>query len=177
MSGVTSALDREAGLMKALCDEHATVLRHYVLRLTRDASRAQDVAQETPLRAWPHPEVIDDAEPSTWAWPFTVARDMIIDERRSARCGNVVGWLDPDTVSEQGCSEEGNVALDRLLIADSISQSSAKHRAVIDTSCDREWTTAQIAADLGIAEAAVKPRLQHAVRALRLTPRQIGVTR
>ncbi|MDT5319111.1 MAG: polymerase sigma-70 factor, subfamily, partial [Mycobacterium sp.] len=39
------------------------------------------------------------------------------------------------------------------------------------------WTTAQIADDLQIAEGTVKSRLHHAVRALRLTLQEIGVTR
>ena len=39
--------------------------------------------QETLLRAWQHPEVTEDAERSARAWLFTVARNMIIDERRS----------------------------------------------------------------------------------------------
>jgi RNA polymerase sigma-70 factor (ECF subfamily) len=42
----------EAALMNALYDEHATVLCRYAMRLTGDASRAEDVVQETLLRAW-----------------------------------------------------------------------------------------------------------------------------
>ena len=78
--------------MKALYDEHAAVLWRYALRLTGDASHAEDVVQETLLRAWQHPEVIGDTERSARAWLFTVARNMIIDDRRSARYRNVVGF-------------------------------------------------------------------------------------
>jgi RNA polymerase sigma-70 factor, ECF subfamily len=56
-----------------------------VLRLTGDRARAEDVVQETLLRARQHPEVADDSERSARAWLFTVARNMIIDERRSPR--------------------------------------------------------------------------------------------
>jgi RNA polymerase sigma-70 factor (ECF subfamily) len=42
----------EAALMNALYDEHATVLCRYAMRLTGDASRAEDVVQGTLLRAW-----------------------------------------------------------------------------------------------------------------------------
>ena len=37
------------------------------------------------------------------------------------------------------------------------------------------WTTAQIGADLGIAEGAVKSRLHHALRALQQTLQEMGV--
>lgn len=80
--------------MKALYDEHAAVLWRYALRLTGDASQSEDVVQETLLRAWQHPEVIGDTERSARAWLFTVARNMIIDDRRSARFRNVVGSTD-----------------------------------------------------------------------------------
>ena len=68
-------------------------------------------------------------------------------------------------------------ALDRLLIADAMAQLSAEHRAVIERSYYRGWTTTQTAADLGIAEGTVKSRLHYAVRALRLTLQELGVTR
>jgi len=70
-----------------------------------------------------------------------------------------------------------NAALDRLLIADALVQLSPEHRAVIERSYYRGWTTAQIAADLEIAEGTVKSRLHYAVRALRLTLQELGVTR
>ncbi|SPM32811.1 DNA-directed RNA polymerase specialized sigma subunit, sigma24 family, partial [Mycobacterium rhizamassiliense] len=168
----------EAALMKALYDEHAAVLWRYALRLTGgDASHAEDVVQETLLRAWQHPEVIGDTERSARAWLFTVARNLIIDDRRSARYRYVVGSTDEDGAPEQATPDEVNAALDRLLIADAMTQLSTEHRAVIERSYYRGWTTAQTAADLGIAEGTVKSRLHYAVRALRLTLQELGVTR
>ena len=167
----------EAALMKALYDEHAAVLWRYALRLTGDASQAEDVVQETLLRAWQHPEVIGDTERSARAWLFTVARNMIIDDRRSARYRNVVGSLDEEGAPERSTPDEVNATLDRLLIGEAMTQLSVEHRAVIERSYYRGWTTAQIAADLEIAEGTVKSRLHYAVRALRLTLQELGVTR
>jgi RNA polymerase sigma-70 factor, ECF subfamily len=174
---MSSAADAEAALMKAIYDEHAVALWRYALRLTGDTSRAEDVVQETLLRAWQHPEVIGDTERPARAWLFTVARNMIIDERRSARFRNVVGSLDDSGTPEQSAPDEVDSALDRLLIADAMAQMSAEHRAVVERSYYRGWTTAQIAADLDIAEGTVKSRLHYAVRALRLTLQEMGVTR
>ena len=177
MSRATSARDAEAALMKALYDEHAAPLWRYALRLTSDASRAEDVVQETLLRAWQHPEVIGDSERSARAWLFTVARNMIIDERRSPRFRNVVGSLDDSSAPEQSVPDAVDAALDRLLIADAMAQMSPDHRAVVERSYYRGWSTAQIAADLDIAEGTVKSRLHYALRALRLTLQEMGVTR
>ncbi|CKQ62356.1 RNA polymerase sigma factor SigL [Mycobacterium tuberculosis] len=129
------------------------------------------------MRAWQHPEVIGDTARPARAWLFTVARNMIIDERRSARFRNVVGSTDQSGTPEQSTPDEVNAALDRLLIADALAQLSAEHRAVIQRSYYRGWSTAQIATDLGIAEGTVKSRLHYAVRALRLTLQELGVTR
>jgi len=167
----------EAALMKALYDEHAAVLWRYALRLTGDPSQSEDVVQETLLRAWQHPEVIGDTQRSARAWLFTVARNLIIDDRRSARFRNVVGSTDESGAPEQSTPDEVNAALDRLLIADAMAQLSGEHRAVIERSYYRGWTTAQIATDLQIAEGTVKSRLHYAVRALRLTLQELGVTR
>jgi RNA polymerase sigma-70 factor (ECF subfamily) len=165
----------EAALMKAIYDEHAAALWRYALRLTGDRNRAEDVVQETLLRAWQHPEVVGDTERSPRAWLFTVARNLIIDESRSARFRSEVSSL--DKAPEPAGPDEVNKALDRLLIADALAQLSVEHRAVVQRAYYKGWTIAQIAADLGIAEGTVKSRLHYAMRALRLTLQEMGVTR
>lgn len=175
MPRVTSPADDEAALMKALHDEHAAVLWRYALRLTGDRARAEDVVQETLLRAWQHPEIVGDTERSARGWLFTVARNMIIDESRSARARSEVHTA--DGVPEQAGPDEVNRALDRMVIGEAMVGLSGEHRAVIERSYYRGWTTAQIAADLEIAEGTVKSRLHYAVRALRLTLQESGVTR
>jgi RNA polymerase sigma-70 factor (ECF subfamily) len=162
--------------MRVLYDEHGAALWRYVLRLTSDRSRAEDVVQETLLRAWEHPEV-GDSERSARAWLFTVARNMIIDERRSSRFRNEVGTLDTAGTAGGAAPDEVNAALDRLLIGDAMAQLSAEHRAVIRRSYYLGWSTSQIAEDLGIAEGTVKLRLHYAVRALRPALQEMGVTR
>ncbi len=167
----------DAAVMRVLYDEHGAALWRYAMRLTGDRSRAEDVVQETLLRAWQHPEVVDDSERSARAWLFTVARNMIIDERRSSRFRHEVATLDTAGTVEGATSDEVNAALDRLLIGDAMAELSAEHRAVIRRSYYLGWSTSQIAKDLGIAEGTVKSRLHYAVRALRLTLQEMGVTR
>jgi RNA polymerase sigma-70 factor (ECF subfamily) len=167
--------DPDAVPMQVLYDEHAAALWRYALRLTGDRARAEDVVQETLLRAWQHPEVVDDSERPIRAWLFTVARNMIIDERRSSRFRNEASTL--DGAPERAGPDEVNAALDRLLIGDAVAQLSADHRAVIRRSYYLGWTTAQIAEDLQIAEGTVKSRLHYAVRALKLALQEMGVTR
>jgi RNA polymerase sigma-70 factor (ECF subfamily) len=169
--------DAEAAMMRVLYDEHAAALWRYALRLTGDHARAEDVVQETLLRAWRHPEVAADTDRPARAWLFTVARNLIIDERRSARFRNESGVPDLERVADQALPEEVDSALDRLLLSTALSQLSEEHRAVIGRAYYQGWSTAQIADDLDIPEGTVKSRLHYAVRALRLSLQEMGVTR
>ena len=169
--------DPEAAMMRVLYDEHAAALWRYALRLTGDRARAEDVVQETLLRAWRHPEVTEDADRPARAWLFTVARNLIIDETRSARYRRESGTADVEAVAERAGPDEVDTELDKLLLGTALSQLSADHRAVISRAYYRGWSVAQVAADLQIAEGTVKSRLHYAVRALRLSLQEMGVTR
>ena len=46
---------------------------------------AEDVVQESLLRLWRKPDILEQASESARAWLFTVARNLVIDDRRSAR--------------------------------------------------------------------------------------------
>jgi RNA polymerase sigma-70 factor (ECF subfamily) len=92
---------------------------------------------------------------------------MIIDERRSARFRNESGSADLERIYDRAGLDEMDSVLDRLLLSGALAQLSPLHRAVIRRSYYQGWTTAQIAADLDIAEGTVKSRLHYAMRRCR----------
>jgi RNA polymerase sigma-70 factor (ECF subfamily) len=167
-------LERRTDRTRTLYVEHAAALWRYATRLTGDRARAEDVVQETLLRAWQHPQ-IGDTETSARAWLFTVARNIIIDDRRTARFRNEVSSLDGSAPEPAG-PDDTIAALDRLLIAEALARLSPEHRAVVRRSYYLGWTIAHIANDLHIAEGTVKSRLHYALAALRLALQEMGVT-
>jgi len=155
-------------------DEHAPALRRYALLLTSDRVRAANVVQETMRRARRDPDLADSPAPSVRARLFTVARNMIIVEQRRAGFSNDITVTDsmwPDRAEP----EEVNAAVDRLLLGDALAQLSADHRAVVRRAYYQGCTTAQMAADLDIAEGTVRLRLHDALRTLLLQLREMRV--
>jgi RNA polymerase sigma-70 factor (ECF subfamily) len=63
---------------------HLKPMRAFALSLTRDVSRADDLVQDTVVKAWTN---IDKFQPGTnmRAWLFTILRNTFYSERRKAR--------------------------------------------------------------------------------------------
>ncbi|MGW0042149.1 sigma-70 family RNA polymerase sigma factor [Rhodococcus sp. NPDC003348] len=163
----------QAELMRVLYGEHAAALWRYAMRLTGDRVQAEDIVQETLLRAWQRPRILDQSERSARAWLFTVARNLVVDSSRSARAKREFGT---DSPPEQATPDASEAALDSWLIADALAQLSPDHRAVLVRSYYRGMSTRQIADDLDIPDGTVKSRLHYALRALRLALQEMGVT-
>ena len=70
--------------VRALYHAHGAALLSYLMRLTKgDRDRAEDLLQETLLRAWKHPEARDADGAWSPQWLFTVARRIAIDHIRA----------------------------------------------------------------------------------------------
>lgn len=163
-------------LIRALHAEHGDALFAHALRLCDgDRQRAEDLVQETLLRAWRHPEALDPDRGSARAWLFTTARHLAIDawRRRSVRIGEVVTSEPP----EPTVLDETDRAVEAWTIAEALAQLSAPHREVLVECFYRGRSVAEAAASLGIPPGTVKSRTHYAVRALRLVLEEMGVTR
>ncbi|WP_072688364.1 sigma-70 family RNA polymerase sigma factor [Rhodococcus marinonascens] len=166
--------DVQTELMRALYEEHAPALWRYALRLTGDRARAEDVVQEVLLRAWKHPNVLDQSESSARAWLFTVGRNLVFDEYRSARSRREIGM---NSTPDLAAPDRWDGALDSWMMGDALVRLTPDHRAVLVLSYYQGMSTHQIADELGIPEGTVKSRMHYGLRALRLALQEMGVTR
>jgi RNA polymerase sigma-70 factor (ECF subfamily) len=170
--GVTSS---EADLLRALHDEHAGVLWAYVVNLTNgDRAKAQDVVQETLLRAWRNPKVLDQSGGSARGWLFTVARRIVIDEWRAGRSRPEVVTAD---VPERAVSDATDRLVDRHIIMAALRTLSIEHREVLLECYFRGSSVAEAAETLGVPAGTIKSRTHYALRALRLALDEIGGAR
>jgi RNA polymerase sigma-70 factor (ECF subfamily) len=145
------------------------------MRLTgQDAARAEDVVQETLLRAWRKSSALDQSQGSLRAWLFTVARNIVIDEWRTKRSRSELSVADvPDTPDEV---DHTDGLILSWMVAEALSTLSAEHRAVLLECYYRGRSVAEASRVLGVPEGTVKSRTHYALRALRLALQEMGVT-
>jgi RNA polymerase sigma-70 factor (ECF subfamily) len=163
------------GTLRALFDDHASALLAYALRLTDgDRSKAEDIVQETLLRAWRNLDRLDQTTRPVRPWLFTVAQHVAIDAHRARRAR-------PPEVGEEALATVAELdqvegTLDRIIVTDALDSLSADHRAVIVETYFHGRTVADAAAVLGVPPGTVKSRCYYALRALKLALAERGVT-
>jgi RNA polymerase sigma-70 factor (ECF subfamily) len=172
----SSAADRQGPasdeeLVRALYAEHAGPLLRYALHLmSGDRQRAEDIVQETLLRAWQHPEAIADRPARPWL--FAVARNLAVDAFRARKARpREVGEAALELVS---APDEAERALESWAVADAIRSLRLEHRGVLLETYYHGRSVAEAAAVLGIPPGTVKSRTFYALRALKLALEERG---
>jgi RNA polymerase sigma-70 factor (ECF subfamily) len=161
--------------LRALYDAHAFALLGYAVRLCDgDRAQAEDLVQETLVRAWRHLDRLDPSAAPVRPWLFTVAQHLAIDAHRARRARPPeVGDAALATVPGLDRIES---TLDRIVVTDALQSLSHEHRAVIVETYYRGHTVAEAAAVLGVPPGTVKSRCYYALRALKLALAERGVT-
>ncbi|MGH3360417.1 MAG: sigma-70 family RNA polymerase sigma factor [Nocardioidaceae bacterium] len=166
--------DAQSELLRTLHDDYGAALWAFALRGTRgDAAAAEDVVQETLLRAWRHIDTLDPEQGSPRAWLYSVAHRVMIDGWRKASHNREVVEAD---VPERATPDDTDGLLDGWLVEEALTRLSEDHRAVLVECYFRGQSTRAAAERLGIAEGTVKSRTHYALRALRLVLAEMGVT-
>ena len=166
---------RQETRLRALYDTHAPALLAYAYRLTAgDRGRAEDVVQETLLRAWQHPEAADPTRGEIRPWLFTVARHLAVDAHRAR--GARPPEVDDRALASVAASDDIDAALDRILVSDALAALSPQHRAVLVEMFFRDRGVADTAAALNVPTGTVKSRTYYALQALKLALSERGVT-
>ncbi len=154
-------------LIRSLYQDHGHSLLAYAHRLTGDRAAAEDVVQETLLRAWKHANDLEHGVGSVRGWLLTVARNIITDRARAraSRPPEVAQVAEVPATQRDHADEVVNA----ITVLGALDGLSPDHRAVLVEMYYRGRTVSETAAVLRIPPGTVKSRAFHAVRALRAT--------
>nr|WP_052479082.1 sigma-70 family RNA polymerase sigma factor [Kibdelosporangium sp. MJ126-NF4]CEL21869.1 RNA polymerase sigma-70 factor, ECF subfamily [Kibdelosporangium sp. MJ126-NF4]CTQ92649.1 RNA polymerase sigma-70 factor, ECF subfamily [Kibdelosporangium sp. MJ126-NF4] len=146
--------------------EMSISLMPYALRLTgHDRHWAEDVVQETLIRAWRNASRLDPRPHLLRAWMYTVARRVVIDDWRSRRARPYeVEEAHEDYVSVPDPAEQ---TVSALAVRRALDTLPPAQRQVIEETYLRGRTVNEVADMLGVPPGTVKSRMYHGVRALR----------
>lgn len=150
--------------MHSFYAEHEKALRHFTYQLTGHPQRAEDLFQETILRAWLHADKLLDNAVSQRAWLFRVARNIAIDEVRHRRARPQEVYVDIPTASVGDGTDR---LLSRMEMVRHLRRLSPEHRTILMEVFYRGSTTKEAAESLQIPHGTAKSRLHYGLRHLR----------
>jgi RNA polymerase sigma-70 factor (ECF subfamily) len=164
-------------LMTALYTEHYAVLLSFISRYVHDRHRAEDLVQETLLRAWRHIDHLEtDSSGRTRSYLLTIARNVVTNAwRAEQRRPHLVA--DEGTVESVPSADSVDQLVEGWLVAEALGRLSPDHQAVVRAMYYEGQSVADTAERLHIPAGTVKSRAYYAVRALRTAFEEMGVIR
>jgi RNA polymerase sigma-70 factor (ECF subfamily) len=152
--------------IRCLYQENRANLLRYVVKFGRvDQGIAEDIVQETFLRAWKNIAKLDTEVNALKPWLFAVARNLVIDMARAKKARP----QETDDIPHQvpavpDCTDEVLAAVD---MANTLAELSAPHREVLVLLHCLDRSIPQTARSIGVPTGTVKSRNHYALKELR----------
>jgi RNA polymerase sigma-70 factor, ECF subfamily len=157
--------------MTALWRAHGSALLNYALKLTRgDWYRAEDIVQETLMRAWRYPDIVGTGHGQVRSWLMTLTRHIAIDMWRSRAHAEAAEVIISDKHADlPDPAERIERTLSALYIQALLADLSPGHRQVIIEMYYRDHSVSETAEILGVPPGTVKSRRHYGLRQLQRT--------
>jgi len=153
-------------LLRQIVDEYRRPLHRFLTRLLYgQEDLAEDLVQETLLRAWRHATTLVADRSKIAPWLYTVARHVAIDAIRARRVRPPEVSL-PDLHRVPSVEDDMDRVVSVHAVRLAMGKLSPEHRNVLVEMYYRGASVAEAATRLGIPEGTVKSRAYYAVRAL-----------
>lgn len=157
--------------MREAYEAYGAGIYRFAVRALHDPGLAEEVVQDTFLRAWRARDRYDSAAGSPRTWLFAIARNVAADlararaaRPRSSELRDEAGFVD-DPSEHVHRSWQVEEALERL---------SHDHRYVVVEIAVNQRACSDVAVDLGVPEGTVRSRLYYALRALGFALADLG---
>ncbi|MBT3150434.1 sigma-70 family RNA polymerase sigma factor [Streptomyces sp. CHD11] len=127
---------------------------------------AEDILQETAIRAWLQAKKRPDADVRLYSWLKTVAHNLVIDEHRARRVRpHTVQITDEDATFQ--AVDQADLVIDRIELMGALEKLSRPHREILQHVYLRDLSVLEVSRELAIPSGTVKSRTYHAIKALR----------
>jgi RNA polymerase sigma-70 factor (ECF subfamily) len=158
--------------IEALISEHRHAVFALAVRLTcGDADWAEDIAQETFVRAWRRLEFMTPEHGSVRGWLLRVAHNLVMSGYRSARMRH--GEVPLNEAEEVALPEPTDQILAAHMVAEALRHLPDVHRRALEATYLSDQTATQAARQLDVPVGTVKSRVFYGLRMLRSA---MGVT-
>jgi len=157
--------DEAEAKVSQLYRENSAYVLSYVTRLLRDQYLAEDVVQETMLRAWRHCDEFTPDKGSVRAWLIRVAHNIVIDKARMRRSRPTE--VAEDSAPEGLLEDHAETVVTAVYVQQILSRLSPGHRDVLEQVYLNGCTAKEAAERLGIPEGTAFSRSHYALRILR----------
>jgi RNA polymerase sigma-70 factor (ECF subfamily) len=157
---------------------HGAELYRFALSRLSDDAAAQDVVQETIVRAWRSAARFDPATGSLRTWLFAIARNVVSDHLTArGRAAALPALAHTDDPGKDHMSDHSAALADVDLVTRALGLISHDHRTAIVETYLRDRAYADVAADLGVSVSTLRSRVFHGLRQLRLAMAMMVVER
>lgn len=157
---------RDDAFSRTLYERHGTVLLSFAVQLCDgDRHRAEDVVQETAVRAWQHQGILDPSTDGVRTWLFTVAHRIAIDHHRARQARpKEVGEEEP---ADSAAPDPADRVVTLQVVLKAMTELTEVQREVLIYNYYLGYSVEQTARALSLAPGTVKSRAHYAIRALR----------
>ncbi|MGW1840077.1 sigma-70 family RNA polymerase sigma factor [Streptomyces sp. BBFR2] len=176
---MTDETTHHEAFLRGLYAHHRTALEHYVMRVGGvGRETAEDLVQETFLRAWRNAAKLDRHRDGTGdamrPWLLRVARNLVIDAYRAknARPRQTADPTPPDTEAVPDGAEQVALAQD---MAGVLALLSPPHREVVVHLHCMDRSIPDTARTIGVPTGTVKSRNHYALKELRRIVAESGM--
>jgi RNA polymerase sigma-70 factor (ECF subfamily) len=147
-----------------LYDDYGGPILGIISRIVQDANKAEELLQDTFVRAWDRGNLYDETKGSLFTWLVRIARNLSINEVQSKafKKKQVTGTLDP---AFDGHQQE--LSVNTLGLKGHVSRLDNKYMEVIDLVYFQGHTHQEAAHQLDLPLGTLKSRIKKAIEALR----------
>lgn len=156
---------QQAQAITLLYDQYGAALFGIVLKVVRSRELAEQVLQDTFLKAWQHSTKYDAQKGRLFTWLLNIARNTAIDATRT----NYYKFYQQSDSDEVLKTVHGDNAInpDTLGVRQVVDNLDEKYRVLIEKIYFEGYTQQEIEKEMGIPIGTIKTRLRYAINELR----------